>query len=225
MSEEDWGKQKLNEPNRPKLTRKAEFLAVATARKLKFRPTLCLFYFILFWFCNCIVPFGFHPWKIWVVFPRGKSAAIEPRYPTYGACWMFQCFNNPPNSNTYCRIFDVCTDVNLRGCTREYTDNVRESAQKVDSGRKIPCRTEESNLRQRRAGPMLYQLSYVPTQCLAEGISDSSGFSADRTLYFCIRWNPVRGRCSKSRHGYCLIGLYNAELLLTIPLFLMKEDT
>ena len=44
------------------------------------------------------------------------------------------------------------------GCT----DTVRESAQKVDSGRKIPCRPGESNLRQRLAGPMFYQLSYIP---------------------------------------------------------------
>ena len=40
--------------------------------------------------------------------------------------------------------------------------HVRESALKVDTGRKIPCRTGESNLRERRAGPTLYQLSYVP---------------------------------------------------------------
>ena len=44
------------------------------------------------------------------------------------------------------------------GCT----DTVRESALKVDSGRKIPCRTGESNLRRRCAGPILYQLSYIP---------------------------------------------------------------
>ena len=41
--------------------------------------------------------------------------------------------------------------------------HVRESALKVDSGRKIPCRTGISNLRRQRAGPMLYQLSYIPT--------------------------------------------------------------
>ena len=40
---------------------------------------------------------------------------------------------------------------------------VRESALKIDSERKIPCRTGESNLRQRRARLMLYQLSYIPT--------------------------------------------------------------
>ena len=39
--------------------------------------------------------------------------------------------------------------------------HVKESALKVDSNRKIPCRTGESNLRQRRDGPTLYQLSYV----------------------------------------------------------------
>ena len=46
-----------------------------------------------------------------------------------------------------------------RGCT----DTVRESVPKADCGEtKIPCSTGESNLRQRRAGPMLYQLSYIP---------------------------------------------------------------
>ena len=56
----------------------------------------------------------------------------------------------------------MSTDVNACDCSRGCTDTVRESALKVDSGRKIPCRTMESNLRQRRAGPVLYQLSYIP---------------------------------------------------------------
>ena len=42
-----------------------------------------------------------------------------------------------------------------------YTDTVRESALKIYSGRKISCCTGESNLRRQRAGPMLYQLSYM----------------------------------------------------------------
>ena len=46
-------------------------------------------------------------------------------------------------------------------CTQVCTDTVRESALIVDSGRKIPCHIEESSLRQRRAGPTLYQLSYI----------------------------------------------------------------
>ena len=46
-------------------------------------------------------------------------------------------------------------------------DTERESALKVDSGRKILCRIREWNLRQRRAGSTLYQLSYIPapTRC------------------------------------------------------------
>ena len=60
-------------------------------------------------------------------------------------------------------IFNVCTDVNACDCARVCTDTVRQTALKVDSGRKIPCRTGESNLRWWRAGPMLYQLSYTPT--------------------------------------------------------------
>ena len=41
--------------------------------------------------------------------------------------------------------------------------HVRESALKVDSGRKLPCRTRVSNLPQRRTAPTLYQLSYLST--------------------------------------------------------------
>ena len=65
-------------------------------------------------------------------------------------------------------IFNVRTDVNdAFDCTRGCADIVKESVLKVDSGRKIPCHTGESNLRQRRAGLMFYQLSYIPTlSCL-----------------------------------------------------------
>ena len=44
-----------------------------------------------------------------------------------------------------------------RGCT----DTVRESAPRVDSWKKIPCRTRESNQSQRLNGRMLYQLNSV----------------------------------------------------------------
>ena len=57
--------------------------------------------------------------------------------------------------------FNARTDVNACHWSRGCTDTVRESAQKVDSGRNIPGRTGESNLRQRRAGPTLYQLSHI----------------------------------------------------------------
>ena len=59
-------------------------------------------------------------------------------------------------------IFNVLTDVNACDCTRGCTDTLRESALKVESRKNISRRTGESNLRQRRVGPMLYQLSYIP---------------------------------------------------------------
>ena len=69
-------------------------------------------------------------------------------------------------------IFHVRTDVNARDCTRGCTDTIRESALKVDCGekkkkkekkKKIPCRAGESHLHRHQAGPVLYQLSYIPT--------------------------------------------------------------
>ena len=48
---------------------------------------------------------------------------------------------------------------NTQGCM----DTVRECARKVDSGRKIPSHTGESNLCQGCAGLMLCQLSNIPT--------------------------------------------------------------
>ena len=57
----------------------------------------------------------------------------------------------------------TCTHMLMHAIAHEgCTDMARECALKVDSGRKIPCRTGESNLRQRRAGPPLHQLSYIP---------------------------------------------------------------
>ena len=75
-------------------------------------------------------------------------------------------------------IFNVRTDVNACDCTRGCTDTVRDSALKVDSRKKIPCRTGESNLRRRRAGPIFYQLSYTPTDviCIAVGCAPSLGY-------------------------------------------------
>ena len=57
------------------------------------------------------------------------------------------------------------------------TGAVRESALQFD-WEKNPCRTGESNLRQRRPGPLLYQLSYIPTpfcgQTVMVGYRDNS---------------------------------------------------
>ena len=59
------------------------------------------------------------------------------------------------------RIFNVRTDLNACDCARGCTDTVRESALKVDSGRKILCHVGELNLHQRRAGLMLCRFGYI----------------------------------------------------------------
>ena len=50
--------------------------------------------FLLLYCPNGISPMGNLGWS-----PRGKPAATELHYPTYCACWVFECFHNPPNSH------------------------------------------------------------------------------------------------------------------------------
>ena len=117
-------------------------------------------FFLFFYYC--IVLLEFLPWEIRVAFP-GESQLRQSRatQPTVHAGSVFP---NPPNSGMDYRISNVRTDVNACDCTPGCTDIVRESALKVDSERKIPCRAGESNLRRRRAGPMLHQLNYIRNQ-------------------------------------------------------------
>ena len=65
-------------------------------------------------------------------FPWEKPAMTESRYSTYCACWVFQCFYNPPNSDMDYRIFNLCSDVYACNHKRGCTDTIRESALKVD---------------------------------------------------------------------------------------------
>ena len=112
-------------------------------KKTKKKKKLCLeyiFYFFYF-FLQLYCPNRISPTANSSCLPWGKPAATESCYPTYGACWVFQCFHNPPNSDMDYGIFIVRTDINAYDCTRGFTDIVRESAPKVDSRRKILCRT------------------------------------------------------------------------------------
>ena len=66
------------------------------------------------------------------------------------------------NSDMDYRVFSVRTDANACGCTRGVRTPLECLHRKL-AQRKIPCRTGESNLPNRRAGLTLYQLGYVPT--------------------------------------------------------------
>ena len=115
-----------------------------------------------FTFYNCIVPVGFLPWEIRVA-SLGQSQPQQSRatQPTVHA----GCFSSSiiHRTLTWTTGSLTCAQTLMHAIAhwgvRTY---VRESALKVDSGIKIPCRTWESNLRRRRAGPTLHQLSYNP---------------------------------------------------------------
>ena len=60
----------------------------------------------------------------------------------------------------------------------------------------MPCRTGKSNLRRQRAGPMLYQLSYIPALFCCEGQKQVQKRSVVYTFFFkpnhSLRWNRDR---------------------------------
>ena len=115
-----------------------------------------------FFFLNCIVPMGFLPWEIRVAFP-GESQLRQSRatQPTVHAGYFSVSIIH--RTLTWTTGSVTCVQMSMlaiaHGDVRTY---VKESALKVDSGRKIPRRIGESNLRERRDGPILYQLSYIP---------------------------------------------------------------
>ena len=104
---------------------------------------------------NCIVPLGFLPWGIQVAFPGEsklwQSHATQPT--VYAGCFSVSIIHQ---TLTWTRGSLTCTQMLMHVIAHEGVQtHERDSSLKVDSGRKIPCRTGESNLRQRRDGPML----------------------------------------------------------------------
>ena len=79
--------------------------------------TWTLFFFFLY-FLQLYCPTGNSPTEKPGCLHRGKPAATGSRHTNYGACWVFQCFHNPPNSDMNYEIFNVHTDVNACDCTR-----------------------------------------------------------------------------------------------------------
>ena len=71
-------------------------------------------------------------------------------------CCIFVCPNNSMTANVP-EIFDVCANVDTYK-----RHNIREYALKVDYGRRIPCRTKESDGPTSAACQMLQQLSFIP---------------------------------------------------------------
>ena len=116
----------------------------------------------LFYSSTSFIPCG----KFGSPYLRKATSAARAALPIpNSACGIFVC----PNKRYGCQCLGslTCAQMLVHAIAHEgCTDTVRESALRANSGRKIPCRTGESNLRQRRAGPTLYQLSYIPAPLL-----------------------------------------------------------
>ena len=76
-------------------------------------------------------------------------------------------------------VFNVRTDVNACDCAGGCM-TTKESLHRKFTGRKIPCRTGESNLRRRRAGTMLYQPNYISTPL--GGVKEMKAFVGMKAL-------------------------------------------
>ena len=108
-------------------------------------------------FYNCIVQLGFLPRESPIAFPgesklRQSSATqttVHARY--FSVSRILRTLTGTTGSLT-------CAHILMPATAHRYHSRI---CTEVDSGRKIPCRTGTSNLRQRRAGPTLYQLSYI----------------------------------------------------------------
>ena len=114
-------------------------------RRLKKNPT----------FYDCISRVGFLPREIRVAFPMEsrlrQSGATQQT--VHARCFSVSIIHR---TLTWTTGSLPCELMLIHGIAHGgVRTHVRESALKVDSGRKIPCRNGESNLRQRRDGPML----------------------------------------------------------------------
>ena len=113
---------------------------------------VCVCFVFFYTFYNCIVPIGFLPWEIRVAFPAESQLrqSRATQRTEHAGCFSVSIIHRPL---TWTAGSLTCTQTLMHAIAHgECADTVRESALKVNCGRKVPCRNGESNLPQRRAG-------------------------------------------------------------------------
>ena len=119
-------------------------------------------YELIFFFSSSVLSYwDFFNGKFGLLFPR-KSRLRQSRATqstVHAGCFSVSIFHHTMTCATESL---TCTSMLVRAVAHGgVRTHARESALKAGSGRKIPYRTGESNLRQLRADPTLYQLSYI----------------------------------------------------------------
>ena len=125
-------------------------------------PKTAKIYELFFFFYNCIVPMRFLPCEIRVAF-LGESQLRQSRatQPTvHAGCFIVSIIHQ---TLTWTTGSLTCAQMLMHAIAHGGYGHCKRVCTEVDSGRKIPCRTGESNLRRRRAASMLYQLSLFPS--------------------------------------------------------------
>ena len=115
--------------------------------------TFFLIYIILF--TTVLSQWDFSHGKFGLLSPGGQCHATQPT--VHAGCFSVSIAHRALTRTTGSL---TCEQILMHATAH---GSVRTPyALKVDSGRKIPCRIGEPSLRQRCAGPTLYQLSYIP---------------------------------------------------------------
>ena len=114
---------------------------------------------------------GFLPWEIWLAF-SGESQLQQSHatHPTvHAGCFSVSKIHQ---TLTWTTGSLTCAQMLMHATAHKgLWTHVRESALKVDSGRKIPCCTAESNLHQQHDGPMLWPTELNPHLCISSNLS------------------------------------------------------
>ena len=148
-----------------------ELLKVPSKVEAWYRSELGLHALPTYLNCVCFISaFQVHSTSFFFLFffsapliPRGKFRSPDLGKATAATRAVLSIPNKQCMQYFHVPVLGMGTDVKMHAVAHEgCMDTVRESALKVDSGRKIPCRTGELNLHRQHAGPMLYQLSYIP---------------------------------------------------------------
>ena len=126
-----------------------------TSSSARSYSVIWLFLFFTFNFLQLYCPSGISPVRNLSCLPPRKascdSRATQPA--VHAGCFSVFIIHR---TLTWTTESLTCTQMLMHAISHgAVRTHVKESALKVDSGRKIPCRTRESNLRQRRGRPML----------------------------------------------------------------------